>query len=190
MVFGYSDSFNDDTLHDFLVLKLDWVIRMNSSGDILWQYRYGGSGNDYAESVQVTPDGGYIIAGRTVSFGQGNSDVWLLKLSDSGDIEWQKTYGSSGNDHPYSIQVTSDGGYIVVVYTQSYGAGDYDIWVMKLNDRGECTPLDSDTFVIPQIPTPASNVPADVVITANLGSYNTNCTINEDPDVTVTPLVP
>ena len=78
-----------------------------------WAKTYGGTGDDYADSIQQTSDGGYIVAGRTESYGAGNSDFWILKLETDGTVDWQKTYGGTGNDYPDSIQQTSDGGYIV-----------------------------------------------------------------------------
>ena len=68
---------------------------------------------DYANSIQQTSDGGYIVAGETMSFGAGGSDAWVLKLDGNGNVQWQKTYGGTGNDYANSIQQTSDGGYIV-----------------------------------------------------------------------------
>ena len=78
-----------------------------------WQKTYGGTGDDYANSIQQTSDGGYIVAGSTNSFGAGNYDSWILKLGTDGTVDWQKTYGGTGDDYANSIQQTSDGGYIV-----------------------------------------------------------------------------
>ncbi|MCK4822576.1 hypothetical protein KA005_42825 [bacterium] len=111
-----------------------WILKLYSTGDIEWQKTYGGS---YAKSVQQTSDGGYIVAGNTNSFGAGEGDFWVLKLFSTGDIEWQKTYGGSDADRTQSIQQTSDGGYIVVGNTLSFGAGGKDIWVLKLSPTGD-----------------------------------------------------
>ncbi len=102
-----------------------------------WAMLYGGSGNDWANSVQQTSDGGYIVAGYTESFGEGLWDIWILKLSFAGDIEWQRTYGGLQNEEAYSIQETADGGYIVAGYTDSFGLGNKDIWVLKLTSEGD-----------------------------------------------------
>jgi hypothetical protein len=77
-----------------------------------WAKSYGGSEGGGAASIQQTSDGGYIVAGSTNSFGFAHGPaLWVLKLSSSGDIEWQKIYGASGSDHQaQSIQQTSDGG--------------------------------------------------------------------------------
>jgi len=114
-----------------------WVLKLNSDGSVDWQKTYGGSGDDFAHSIQQTADGGYTVAGRSSSFGEGSEDFWVLKLKSDGSVDWEKTYGGSGIDFAYSIQQTSDGGYIVAGYTNSFGAGDDDIWVLKLDSNGE-----------------------------------------------------
>jgi|GEM_PF-2530357 len=113
-----------------------------------WAIAYGGGSVDEARSIQQTSDGGYIVAGWTDSFGVGGKDIWILKLDEEGNIEWQKTYGGSGNESAYSIQQTSDDGYIVAGYTESFGAGECDFWVLKLNENGEIPncPHGSDTY--------------------------------------------
>jgi predicted secreted protein len=102
-----------------------------------WATTYGGSSRDSVSSIQQTSDGGYIVAGHTYSFGRGSSDIWILKLSSAGDVEWQKTYGGSEHDSADSIQQTSDGGYIVAGEIDSFGAGGNDIWFLKLTSAGD-----------------------------------------------------
>ncbi|MCX5859468.1 MAG: hypothetical protein NT056_06175 [Proteobacteria bacterium] len=113
-----------------------WVLKLNSDGTVAWQKTYGGTSHDYAFSIQQTSDGDYIVAGATVSFSAGLTDFWILKLNSDGTVAWQKTYGGTGDDWAYSIQLTLDGGYIVVGYTSSFGAGGYDFWILKLNSDG------------------------------------------------------
>ena len=114
-----------------------YLIKTDANGDTLWTKTYGGSGWDYSYEVQQTTDGGYIIIARTESFGAGNSDFWLLKTNSSGDTIWTKTYGGIDNENSGSGQQTSDGGYIIVGYTESYGAGDFDIWLVKTDVNGD-----------------------------------------------------
>jgi len=114
-----------------------WVLKLSSSGDMEWNKTYGGSEIEAAYSIQQTSDGGYIISGKTVSFGVGSSDIWILKLASDGNIEWQKTYGGSQDEEALSIQQTYDGGYIVAGATESYGAGEQDIFVLKLFSNGD-----------------------------------------------------
>jgi len=113
-----------------------WVLKLDSDGAVEWQYTYGGTGTEVASSIQQTSDGGYIVAGYTYSFGAGNNDVWILKLDSDGTVEWQCTYGGASYDVSRSVQQTSDGGYIVAGYTYSFGTGDSDFWVLKLDSTG------------------------------------------------------
>ena len=129
-VFMGTTTFFGSGSNDYLVLKL------NTTGDILWQKTYGGEDDDVCSSIKPTTDGGYIVAGYTESFGAGGSDGWVLKLDNSGNIVWQKTYGGNNNDDFRSVYQTTDGGYIVAGYTESFGAGDTDGWVLKLAKNG------------------------------------------------------
>jgi len=113
-----------------------WISKLDASGNLLWQEKYGGTGDDYAESIQQTADGGFIVAGYTASFGAGNWDFWILKLDSSGNVIWQKTYGGTGADQAYSIQQTADGGYIVAGFTESFGLSISNLWVLKLDSSG------------------------------------------------------
>jgi len=113
-----------------------WILKLASDGTIEWQKTYGGYASDGANSIRQTVDGGYVVAGQSNSFGAGNSDIWVLKLASDGTVEWQKTYGGSQKDDAYSIQQTSDGGYVVAGQTDSFGAGSIDIWVLKLASDG------------------------------------------------------
>ena len=113
-----------------------WILKLDSDGTIEWQKTYGGIDDDYTRSIQQTSDGGYIVAGDTHSFGAGDDDIWVLKLDSSGVVQWQKTYGGTSYEHARSAQQTSDNGYIVAADTHSFGAGDDDIWVLKLDSSG------------------------------------------------------
>ena len=109
-----------------------WVQKLDSNGNVLWQKTYGGGADDYAYSIDVTSDGGYVVAGKTNSFGTG-SDAWVLKLDSNGNVLWQKSYGGAFTDNANSIQETSDGGYILA---GTFRAGSYDAWVLKLDSDG------------------------------------------------------
>lgn len=112
------------------------VLKLNEDGSVAWEKTYGGSDNDFAWSIQQTADGGYIVAGFTFSFGAGSDDAWILKLNSDGSAAWQKAYGGASVDRANSVQQTADGGYIVAGFTQSFGAGRNDAWVVKLNANG------------------------------------------------------
>jgi len=103
---------------------------------VSWSARYGGTAPDGAFTVEQTSDCGFIVAGYTESSGAGNADFWFLKLDLYGRVEWEKNYGGAGIDIARSIRQTADGGYIAAGYTFSYGAGQSDMWVMKLDSRG------------------------------------------------------
>lgn len=113
-----------------------WVVKLNASGNVLWQKTYGGANLDVANSIQFTSDGGYVLAGTTQSSGAGLADAWVVKLDATGNIQWQKTYGGALNDFGNSILNTSSGGYVLAGATQSSGAGNYDAWVIKLDSLG------------------------------------------------------
>ena len=123
------------------------VIKTDAQGTIQWQKLFGGSENDFGNSIKQTSDGGYIIAGRSESnngdltLNRGFEDYWVLKLNSSGTIEWQKTYGGNQPDAAYSILQTSDNGYVVMGRSSSQN-GDHAVnsiqgeWIIKLNSTG------------------------------------------------------
>ena len=114
------------------------LLKLQDNGDIQWQKRLGGSGNDRAFFIRQTRDGGYILGGWTnVSFNGVNYDSLLIKLNSSGDTEWQNTYGGAYSDQATSILQTDDGGYIMVGWTYSFGGDDREIWLLKLRPDGE-----------------------------------------------------
>nr|BAL53147.1 lipoprotein [uncultured Gammaproteobacteria bacterium] len=115
-----------------------WILKLDADGNIQWQRAYGGIGYDGAGDIQQTSDGGYVVAGQ-IGFQYGNEgaqNAWVFKLDADGDMQWQKAYGGLGRDYASSIQQTPDGGYIVGGATQSFGAGDWDAWVLKLDAAG------------------------------------------------------
>ena len=103
-------------------------------GDVgVWEKTFGGTSEDYGNSVQETSDGGYIIAGHTYSFGAGGGDVYLVKTDSSGNLVWEKTFGGANWDVGYSVQVTGDGDYIIAGRTYSFGAGGLDVYLVKVD---------------------------------------------------------
>jgi len=106
-------------------------------GQINFERAYGGSNFDGGRSVWQTTDGGYVIAGYTYSFGAGLIDVYLIKTDSIGDTLWTRTYGGESNDYGWSVKQTTDGGYIIAGYTRSFGAGGYDVYLIKTNASGE-----------------------------------------------------
>jgi hypothetical protein len=113
-----------------------WLVKTDSVGNVDWNKTYGGALDDRATDMCKTSDGGYAIAGYTYSFGAGGTDFWLIKVNATGDVQWNKTYGGTGNDQPYFVAQTNDGGYALTGQTNSTGAGDLDIWLVKVNATG------------------------------------------------------
>ena len=105
-------------------------------GSPFWAKTFGGRNHDEAYSIQQTSDGGYIVAGFTGSFGAGSDDLLIIKLDSEGNLSWAKTFGGRNHDEAYSIQQTSDGGYIVAGFTGSFGAGSDDLLIIKLDSEG------------------------------------------------------
>jgi hypothetical protein len=129
---GWTYSFGTDN-YDF------WLVKTDEYGNMEWNQTYGGTGYDMAYSLVQTSDGGYAIAGIwNVTFFsiEGTDDLWLVKTDAFGNMEWNQTYEGTGIDAAYSLLQTSDGGYAIAGYTSSFGAGDYDFWLVKTNSTG------------------------------------------------------
>jgi gliding motility-associated-like protein len=125
-----------------------WVVKLDHEGKMQWQRCLGGTGHEVASFVQQTPDGGYIVAGSSTSSNcmatgnLGGLDYWLVKLTVSGEIEWQKNLGGTKNDYLLCLTVSADGGYIVAGDTESNNGdvsgnhGQRDLWVVKVDSKG------------------------------------------------------
>jgi len=127
---GVSKSYSKEGDYDLYILKL------STEGKTLWGKSLGGSGKDYGYGLCVTSDGGVIVAGKTKSFGHGHYDAYVIKLSSDGKVLWSKAYGGNTNEEAHDVTELSDGSLIVVGGTESFGAGDFDFYVIKLAPDG------------------------------------------------------
>jgi hypothetical protein len=133
-----------------------YLIKTDTVGDTLWTKTFGGTNFDEGYAVQQTIDSGYIIAGVTESFGVGNYDIYLIKTDINGDSLWTKTFGGSGNDDCGTVQQTSDGGYIIAGYSESFGVGVQDVYVIKTDSNGNSGCNQGNTATL--VGTPATQV--------------------------------
>jgi hypothetical protein len=150
IVAGLSYSQDGDvTGHHGTVLYSDfWIVKTDSAGNIQWQRSFGGTGDDDAQSIRQTPDGGYITVGLSfsndgnVTGNHGLYDDWIVRMDSVGNLQWQLSLGGTGDDRAFSVQLTSDGGLVIAGYSRSndgnvtghHGSLNYsDYWVIKLN---------------------------------------------------------
>jgi hypothetical protein len=113
-----------------------YLIKVSQSGFKVWSKTFGGTANDSARSVRQTSDGGYILAGATTSFGAGGADFYLIKTDGNGNEVGTRTFGGTSTESGYSVQQTSDGGFIVAGTTTSFGAGQQDIYLVRIDPTG------------------------------------------------------
>lgn len=129
-----------------------WIVKLDANGTKIWDKTFGGNLIDILYSIRQTPDGGYILGGSSGSGlsgdksqpSQGNLDFWIIKIDASGNMVWNKTYGGDSADDLFSLNLTSDGGFIIVGNSESGQAGDksnaslglLDFWILKLNASG------------------------------------------------------
>jgi hypothetical protein len=156
IVAGYTASFGAGG-YDVYLIKTD------VTGELVWAKTYGGSGNDVAETVQQTTDGGYIISGGTYSFGSGGEDVYLIKTNSNGDTLWTRAFGSIYGEHGFSAEQTLDGGYVVAGYTLGGGAGYADLYLIKTDANGNCGCNQKNTATILTTPITIATRPASIV---------------------------
>ena len=117
------------------VATLLLITILQAQPNAIWIRTFGGINSDYGRSIQQVFNDGYILIGTTASFGD-NNDAWLIKTDAQGNKEWDKTFGGNDTDIGYAVQQTTDGGYIIVGWTNSFGAGNIDVWLIKTDAQG------------------------------------------------------
>jgi hypothetical protein len=116
-----------------------WLIKTNSTGHVIWTQTYGTAGEEIPLALQMNHDGGFALVGSKTASGVEGRDVWLVVTDAGGTMLTNRTYGGSGIEgcqHGHALITTSDGGYAIATYTRSYGAGDYDWWLIKTDSEG------------------------------------------------------
>jgi len=153
IVSGRSESnISGDKTEDSLGTDDYWVLKLDTNGDIVWQNTIGGNSTDYVYAMDITDDGGVVLAGYSQSGSNGDkteprigrSDYWIVKLDDNGVIEWDNTIGGTDDEGVWDIKQTSDGSYIVAGWSDSDASGDKDedaigsrdYWILKLDTAG------------------------------------------------------
>ncbi len=113
-----------------------YLVRTDASGNEIWSKTFGGAKQDYGYSVQQTTDAGYILLGTTDSFGSGSTDIYLVKTDSSGNEIWSKTFDGTKEDYGYSVQQTTDAGYIILGTTNSFDSSYSKIYLVKIDSSG------------------------------------------------------
>jgi len=130
LLVGSTDSFGL-TRNDIFIVKID------KKGKLLWQKTYGGDRDDEGYAITQSPDGGFVIAGRSESFSRRNGfDLYLFKIDANGQLKWEQTYGDESDDAGYDI-ITTDDGYLVVGEQKTRISRDSDAWILKVDFNGE-----------------------------------------------------
>ena len=136
---------------------------------------YGGAEDDGAYSISYTNDHCLFLVGATESFGNGDEDICALKVDTLGNVIWAKTYGGLEEDDSQYGQPTADGGYLISGYTSSFGAGDWDFYIIKTDEFGNAGGCDETSFtVIPNEQNMTAKLPLTQMHDANFVSYQSN----------------
>ncbi len=113
-----------------------YLAKLDSTGTVSWTRTVGGTGGEECEALTATNDGGYVTVGHASSYGAGGFDLYAVKFDSSGTVVWTRTVGGTGTDEARSIVQTSDNGYAIAGFSNSYGAGGYDVYIVKLDSTG------------------------------------------------------
>jgi hypothetical protein len=115
-----------------------YVVKIDKDGELIWDRTFGGTNYDYAYSISPAP-GGYILTGYTSSFSKNpDSDLYLLKINEKGEKLWEKTFGGASWEAGYSVISLRQGGYAIAGYTDSYGSGKTDMYIIRTDASGNC----------------------------------------------------
>jgi hypothetical protein len=166
------------------------ALQNNAFSQVSFSKTYGGTGNDEAFSVQQTSDGGYILAGKTNSFGAGGYDVFLFKTDASGNLQWAKTFGGALDDWCNFFQQTNDGGYIIAGGTWFGSGNNYNFFLIKTNasgNIGSCSIVKNANPVVTNLSLSATNPSLSTI--SPPASANASITVTS-PTISVSEICP
>ncbi len=130
LVYGYTSSYGSG-------LSDVWLIKVDNHGDTLWTKTIGGAMADVGTDILLKPDSGFVVGGYTSTIGAGNNDFLLVETDADGDTVWLRAYGGADDDQAYALAPTGDGGYLLAGQTESFGAGEKDIWLVRTDAGGD-----------------------------------------------------
>ncbi|EJL72107.1 T9SS type A sorting domain-containing protein [Chryseobacterium populi] len=176
IVIGYTNSTDGDITINHGMDDL-WIVKLSPSGTLQWQKTYGGAYEEGGNNIYQTDDGGYIAIGFAISLNDGFRDMWILKLDDTGNIQWQKTFGNIYDDDGSQIRQTPDGNYIAIGTYSSLPGNTSDFWILKLGPSG-------NMIWQKMMGGSSRENPYDVQLTNDGGYIMTGYTQSSDGDVT------
>jgi hypothetical protein len=160
-----------------------YVVRVDTGGNVLWTKTFGGNDNDDFHRIEKTSDGGYVATGTSTDGPWVNPNMWIVKMDDTGQMDWERYYGGDHHDHGYGGQQTSDGGYILAGHSRSFGAAAFleDAFVVKMNSSGQViNTLDYTTITDLIAPTSGDCGNASTTIKVEVTNYG-EATVNNVP---------
>jgi hypothetical protein len=136
-----------------------YIIKIDTSGGVIWEKTYGGSGNEQAGTIVLNSTSDYVISGITDSYGSGGYDAYLLKINELGDTIWTRKYGGAQDDYANTLRKTVDGGFVFSGFTYSYG-NNMEVYLVKTRADGfaEINEVSEDIFEFSIYPNPCSDI--------------------------------
>jgi len=170
-----------------------FIAKYANDGNLSWSKTWGGTGDDEADEITNTNDGGYIVTGETSSYGAGYFDIFIAKYTADGSLSWSQTWGGLDDEYGSSTTQINDGSYVVTGSTYSYGAGNMDMFIAKFSSTGEITDCNSTMCQSPiaTVMSPVASVasPNATAVNPIVSTTNPTATIT-NPDAIITAIVP